>query len=206
MSTQLYSPIANDFQDDFPETYQTEQDDLATIIQFLSERINDAEQRDQTIAKAKSVSREERALWAYKVRERRQHEEQAGIIQLRQPEPEPVATRKPVRRPKHTSELLTDDKAPSVSFAQIPDKLVRDTSMPAEAFRLYCNLLLWSGKNETCWPGQDLLARQAGLSTRQIREHLKTLEDAGWITVRRRRNNSSIYRPQMRRKTAAPKQ
>jgi hypothetical protein len=90
-------------------------------------------------------------------------------------------------------DLLTDD-TPSEFFAQVPGSLVRDTSVSAMAFRIYVALMLRAGSKGHCWPSQELIASEVGLQVRQLREHLKQLEEAEWITIQRRRNKPSIYR------------
>jgi Helix-turn-helix domain len=89
-------------------------------------------------------------------------------------------------------DVLTNDAAPEF-FAQVPGWLAKDTSVSPTAFRLYVLLLLRAGKKSICWPSQELLASEIGLQPRQLREHLKDLEDKKWITVQRRRNKPSIY-------------
>ena len=66
--------------------------------------------------------------------------------------------------------------------------------MPASAFRLYVLMLLRAGKKGICWPSQELLASELGLQARQVREHQQKLEEAGWITIQRRRNKPSLYK------------
>ena len=100
---------------------------------------------------------------------------------------------KPTKLPRKNPDLLSDDTA-SEYFAQVPGSLVRDTSVSAMAFRVYVALMLRAGSKEHCWPSQELIAKEVGLQVRQLREHLKQLEDERWIMVQRRRNKPSIYR------------
>jgi len=46
---------------------------------------------------------------------------------------------------------------------------------------------------ESCFAGQAKIAHRAGVSARQVRRALKTLEDAGWIHRRRRGMGRSNY-------------
>jgi hypothetical protein len=100
---------------------------------------------------------------------------------------------KPTKPPRKNPDLLSEDTA-SEYFAQVPASLVRDTSVSAMAFRIYVALMLRAGSKGHCWPSQELIAKEIGLQVRQLREHLKQLEDEGWIMVQRRRNKPSIYR------------
>jgi hypothetical protein len=47
----------------------------------------------------------------------------------------------------------------------------------------------------TAWPGQPYIAKLTGLKERAVRTHIAMAEHAGWITVRKRYNGSSIYTP-----------
>ena len=98
----------------------------------------------------------------------------------------------PITKKRKNPDLLTNDTS-SEFFAQVPGSLARDTRVSAMAFRIYVCLMLRAGSKGVCWPSQELLAREVGLQVRQLREHLKDLEDSRWITVQRRRNKPSIY-------------
>jgi Helix-turn-helix domain len=47
-------------------------------------------------------------------------------------------------------------------------------------------------KGWTAWPSQETIAELTGLKERAVRTHIAKAADAGWITVRRRYNGSSI--------------
>jgi hypothetical protein len=91
-------------------------------------------------------------------------------------------------------DLLSDDTTPLEPFAQVLRSCVLDTSVSATAFRIYVSLLLRKNANQLCWPSQELIASEVSLQVRQLREHLKDLEAAGWLTIQRRRNKASVYR------------
>jgi helix-turn-helix protein len=112
----------------------------------------------------------------------------AGVVGAENPKPNAKKKEKP--------DLLTADAASEATeyFAMVPGSLARDTNVSATAFRIYVCLLLRAGNKGICWPSQDLLAKEVGLQVRQLRDHLKDLADAEWITIQRRRNKPSIYR------------
>jgi hypothetical protein len=99
----------------------------------------------------------------------------------------------PIPTKRVNPNLMAEDTN-SEKFAQVLKSLVKDATISGMAFRVYVNLLLYAGTKGICWPSQELLATEAGVSVRQLREYLKELEDAGWITIQRQRNKPSIYR------------
>lgn len=50
-----------------------------------------------------------------------------------------------------------------------------------------------SAKNPSCYPAMQTMAKELGVSTRQVARALKELEDEGYIRVRRVPGHSSFY-------------
>lgn len=79
-------------------------------------------------------------------------------------------------------------------YTQIPNYILRDTRLTSTAFRLYAALASYANAEKVCWPGQQRLAQDLGVSERTIRVRLKELEEAGYITIRRRgRQQTNVY-------------
>lgn len=51
----------------------------------------------------------------------------------------------------------------------------------------------YANKEHKSWPGQEKLAEDMGISTRQVRRLIKQLVDADLLLIKYRKQNSNIY-------------
>lgn len=58
---------------------------------------------------------------------------------------------------------------------------------------LYVILLMYGFKKQSCFPSIKSLARAVGADERTIRRNLRRLEGEGWIKVKYRNGQSSVY-------------
>jgi hypothetical protein len=79
-------------------------------------------------------------------------------------------------------------------FTQMPNAVLRSPSLSSGAKVLYGVLLSYAQHTGACCPDQETLGRDMGLSSRQVRQHLRELEDAQLIRVHRRGlNMPNVY-------------
>lgn len=98
-------------------------------------------------------------------------------------------------------ELLPDEKQvrftdpiDQAGFTQIPNVILCDSRLKVGARFLYCHLSRFAWEADSCWPGQDRLAEEIGMSHRAIRLHTKELEAAGLISIQRRgQGKTNLY-------------
>jgi DNA-binding transcriptional ArsR family regulator len=65
----------------------------------------------------------------------------------------------------------------------------------------FAMLLSYAWQNDFCFPGQERLAQDLGLSDRNVRTHLKSLEENGLLTIKRRgQGKTNIYELQLKPK------
>ena len=57
------------------------------------------------------------------------------------------------------------------------------------ALSLWCN-----GDERRCWPSQQTLARQTGLSLRAVKRHLQIADDEGWLFRSQRRKKGKAWK------------
>ena len=81
-------------------------------------------------------------------------------------------------------------------FGQTPQALVRDSKYPAQAKALYCLYHTYSAPKELSekpdtFVSQKTLAQNMGWHYNNVSHYEKVLEEAGWITVKRRGFNQS---------------
>ena len=80
-------------------------------------------------------------------------------------------------------------------FTMVPNELLRDTSLSRDARLTWIALKSHAWQDPECWPGQETLARELGVSVRQVRRYLTELEEAGLVeTVQQGRGRPNRYR------------
>src|SRR6266478_2943809 len=83
-------------------------------------------------------------------------------------------------------ELDTKDPVVRGGFTQIPNFILKDPSLSVGAKVAYAMFLSYAWHNESCFPGQDRLAEDMGMSRSRVTEFVGELEKAGLITIQRR--------------------
>lgn len=82
----------------------------------------------------------------------------------------------------------------------IPYALFADHATSHAAKLTYGRLRLYAGTNGKCSPTHEILAKEIGICTRQLRTVLAELRDAGWIGWQRTRD-ASVYSVHVERQT-----
>jgi DNA-binding transcriptional ArsR family regulator len=86
------------------------------------------------------------------------------------------------------------DAATRGGFTQVPNFLLKSSKLSAGDKITFAMLLSYAWQNDYCFPGQDRLAQDLGLSERSVRTHLKSLEQYGLLAIRRRgQGKTNIY-------------
>jgi DNA-binding transcriptional ArsR family regulator len=86
------------------------------------------------------------------------------------------------------------DAATRGGFTQVPNFLLKSSKLSAGDKITFAMLLSYAWQNDFCFPGQDRLAQDLGLSERSVRTHLKSLEQYGLLAIRRRgQGKTNIY-------------
>ena len=71
-------------------------------------------------------------------------------------------------------------------FTQIPNYVLRDGRLSFGARLSYAILLAYAWQEGSCFPGQERMARDLGVSRQSVSEFLRELRRAGYIDWRRR--------------------
>lgn len=77
------------------------------------------------------------------------------------------------------------------NYTIIPNELLDASPLPIQARYLLCVLKRFAGQDELCYPSQHRLSLALGVSERQIRTYLRTLEKEGLVSKKRRGFNKS---------------
>jgi DNA-binding transcriptional ArsR family regulator len=86
------------------------------------------------------------------------------------------------------------DAATVRGFTQVPNFLLRSKSLSPGDKMTFAMLLSYAWQNDHCFPGQERLAADLGLTDRSVRTHLKSLERHRLLAIRRRgQGKTNVY-------------
>ena len=92
-------------------------------------------------------------------------------------------------------ELATLDPVARGGFTQVPNFILRDSTLSLGAKVAYSMFLHFAWNNESCFPGQDRLAQHMGMSVPRVNEYIKELKEAGLVEITRRgQGKTNLYR------------
>ena len=80
----------------------------------------------------------------------------------------------------------TDDPVVRGGFTQVPNFILKMPSLSVGAKIVYAMFLHYAWNNDSCFPGQDRLASDIGMSRSRVTEFIGALEKAGLIAITRR--------------------
>lgn len=79
-------------------------------------------------------------------------------------------------------------------FTQVPNHLLRSNKISAGAKLAYAMLLSYAWQNEFCFPGQERLAQDMGVTSRSVVSYIKELEKEQFLKVQRRgQGRANLY-------------
>ena len=86
------------------------------------------------------------------------------------------------------------DPVSAGGFTQVPNFLLKDPKVSANAKVVYSMLLSYAWTNNLVFPGQERMADDIGSSQPTIARAVKELEQQGWLEVRRRgQGKTNLY-------------
>ena len=92
-------------------------------------------------------------------------------------------------------QLDTADPVVRGGFTQIPNFILRDSRLTVGAKVVYAMFLSYAWHNDSCFPGQERLAEDMGMSVSRVNEFIKTLESANLIEITRRgQGKTNLYK------------
>lgn len=82
--------------------------------------------------------------------------------------------------------LATTDPVTRGGFTQIPNFVLKDSLLSLGAKVAYAMFLSYAWHNDSCFPGQERLATDMGMSRSRVTEFISELEKAHLVTIHRR--------------------
>src|SRR5229473_3333952 len=71
-------------------------------------------------------------------------------------------------------------------FTQVPNHVLVSSSLSPGAKLTYAMLLKYAWQNNYCFPGQERLAKDMGVTDRSVRTYLQELETQRFVTIKQR--------------------
>lgn len=114
----------------------------------------------------------------------------------------------PVRSMKHIQELIQQklqaspekenlfviDETLEDGFVQIPNKILRRKDISLQAKTIFAQLLSYAWNSAHCFPGQERMALDLGVTARTVRKYLQELKNAEVVTWKQRgTNKTNVY-------------
>ena len=82
--------------------------------------------------------------------------------------------------------LDTLDPVAARGFTQVPNFILKNPEISVGAKVVYAMFLSYAWHNDSCFPGQDRLAQDMGMSRSRVTEYVSELQKAGLVTIERR--------------------
>ena len=82
--------------------------------------------------------------------------------------------------------LNTADPVTRGGFTQVPNFILRDPNLSVGAKIAYAMFLSYAWNNDECFPGQERLANDVGMSRSRVTEFIGELQRNGLIKIERR--------------------
>ena len=105
-------------------------------------------------------------------------------------------------------ELATNDPVTRGGFTQVPNFILKNGDLSLGAKVTYAMFLHYTWHNDSCFPGQERLAEDMGMSQSRVSEFIKELQTADLVEITRRgQGRTNLYKIKfvVRRTTRKPR-
>lgn len=91
-------------------------------------------------------------------------------------------------------QLDTADPVAQGGFTQVPNFILKKPDLSVGAKVAYAMFLSYAWHNDSCFPGQERLADDMGMSRSRVTEFVGELERSGLVTIHRRgQGKTNLY-------------
>jgi hypothetical protein len=91
-------------------------------------------------------------------------------------------------------QLDTDNPVARSGFTQVPNFILRDSTLSIGAKVAYAMFLSYAWHNDSCFPGQDRLAEDMGMSRVRVTQLISELDRVGLVSIQRRgQGKTNLY-------------
>ena len=101
-------------------------------------------------------------------------------------------------------QLDTSNPVLQGGFTQVPNFILKDSKISVGAKVAYAMFLSYAWHNDSCFPGQDRLAEDMGMTRVRVTQLIGELQEAGLVTIQRRgQGKTNVYTIHFQVRTAA---
>lgn len=91
--------------------------------------------------------------------------------------------------------LSTTDPIAQGGFTQVPNFILVKSDLSIGAKVIYSMFLRYAWHNDSCFPGQERLAKDMGIAERSVRTYIQELEKHDLLEVKRRgQGRTNLYK------------
>lgn len=91
-------------------------------------------------------------------------------------------------------QIIIENEMLRAGFAALPYQVLRDTRLSVGARLVYAVLLMYAWQNDSCFAGQEKMAKDMGISERHLRRYLNELENLRYVRIKRQGlNKPNLY-------------
>ena len=102
---------------------------------------------------------------------------------------------KHTREIERNIELATSDPVLLGGFTQVPNFILKQEKLSVGAKVIYAMFLHYAWDNAYCFPGQQRLAADIGMSVGRVNDFIKELEKAGLVEITKRgQGKTNLYK------------
>ena len=86
------------------------------------------------------------------------------------------------------------DPVAAQGFTQVPNLVLKNSGLSAGAKLAYALLLSYAWHNDSCFPGQQRMSEDCGMSQGWVSLQMKELEEKGFLIIQRRgQGKTNVY-------------
>ncbi len=90
--------------------------------------------------------------------------------------------------------IIGADPRTQRGFTQIPNVILKTNQITGGAKLAYAMLLSYAMQKDQCFPGQDRLGTDIGVTRQTANQYIKELEEKGFVNIKRRgQGRSNLY-------------
>ena len=91
-------------------------------------------------------------------------------------------------------QLDTNNPVLRGGFTQVPNFILKDSTLSVGSKVAYAMFLSYAWHNDSCFPGQDRLAEDMGMTRPRVTQLIAELEAAGLVSIQRRgQGKTNLY-------------